>query len=284
MAAYEKFSPEDLQRYARHIILPQVGGKGQRQLLNSRVFMVGAGGLGSPILLYLAAAGVGTIEVIDADQVNISNLQRQVVHTTSRIGTSKVESAKEAIQALNPSIRLITHNKWLTDENALDLFANADVVIDGSDNFPTRYLVNDACYFLKKPLVSGAMYRFEGQLSVFLMDHGADSPCYRCLFPEPPEEGAIPTCEEAGIFGVIPGVIGSLQAAEVIKLLLGIGDPLIGRLLLYDGLTAKFREVAISRNPDCPLNGDNPKISTLEKVNINRCDADHPPFKEFPDS
>ncbi len=266
-----KFTDEQLHRYARHIILPQVGGKGQRRLLDSSVLVVGAGGLGSPVLLYLAAAGVGTIHVVDADVVDLSNLQRQIVHTTGAIGRSKVESAADTIRAINPGVNVVTHREWLTAENAPGLFAQADVIVEGSDNFPTRYLVNDAAYMARKPLVSGAMFRFEGQVTVFPNDAGADSPCYRCLFPEPPPPDAVPTCQEAGILGCVPGVIGGIQANEVLKLLLGIGDSLAGRLLLFDALRMTFREVKLKRDPECALNGDKPTIRELKAMEGERC-------------
>lgn len=252
------FSDDQLHRYARHIILPQVGGRGQRRLLESRVAVVGAGGLGSPALMYLAAAGVGTLDVIDADRVDLSNLQRQVLHTTDRVGAFKTTSATTAIAALNPDVRVVEHCVWLTADNALDVLANADVILDGSDNFPTRYLVNDAAFFLKKPLVNGAMFRFEGQVTVFPNDGAAESPCYRCLFPEPPPRDLVPSCQEAGILGCVPGVIGSMMACEAIKLLLGIGEPLKGRLLVFDALTMRTREVKLRRNTRCVLNGDAP--------------------------
>ncbi len=269
----KKFTDDELQRYARHIILPQVGGVGQRKLLDSRVMVIGAGGLGSPVILYLAAAGVGAIDVVDADRVDLSNLQRQIIHTTDRIGESKVASAEEAVRQLNPDIQLHAHNEWLSAENVERLFAPVDLVVDGSDNFPTRFLVNDACYFFRKPLISGAMFRFEGQLSVFPNDGAEDSPCYRCLFPEPPPEGLIPSCQEAGIFGSIPGVIGSLQATEAIKLLLGKGDTLVRRLLLFDGLAMKFREVKIKRDKSCPLNGDEPTITEIIEYQQRACES-----------
>ena len=261
--ARHRFSEEQLERYARHIVLPGVGGKGQRRLLDSRVLVVGAGGLGSPILLYLAAAGVGTIDIVDFDAVDLSNLQRQVVHRNADVGEPKVDSARRAIAALNPDVQVNTHRLRLGAENARELVRHVDVVLEGSDNFVTRYLVNDACYFERKPLVSGAMFRFEGQATVFRNDGGKDSPCYRCLFPEPPPPGSIPSCQEAGIFGAIPGVIGSLQATEAIKLLLGIGEPLSGRLITWDVLSGKFREIALRRDPECALNGDNPSIREL---------------------
>lgn len=252
------FRDDQLHRYARHIILPQVGGRGQRRLLDARVAVVGAGGLGSPALMYLAAAGVGTLDVIDADRVDLSNLQRQVIHTTERVGALKTASAAAAIAALNPDVRVVEHAAWLTPANALDLLANADVILDGSDNFPTRYLVNDAAFALRKPLVNGAMFRFEGQVTVFPNDGGADSPCYRCLFPDPPPPDLVPSCQEAGILGCVPGVLGSMMACEAIKLLLGIGEPLRGRLLVFDALAMRTREVKLRRNPRCVLNGDAP--------------------------
>jgi molybdopterin/thiamine biosynthesis adenylyltransferase len=259
----ERFTNEQIERYARHIILPQVGGKGQRRLLGSRVLVVGAGGLGSPVLLYLAAAGVGTIDIIDFDVVDASNLQRQVIHTTADLGRPKAISAAESIRALNPDVNVVVHEDALLPSNALELFRACDVIVEGSDNFPTRYLVNDAAHLARKPLVSGALFQFEGQVTVFPNDGGADSPCLRCLFPEPPAPGLIPSCQEAGIFGVVPGIIGSMQAAEVIKLLLGIGKPLAGRMLTLDALAMKWREIKLRRNPRCPLNGDSPTIKAL---------------------
>lgn len=266
-----QFTEEQIRRYARHIVLPQVGGKGQSKLLGSRVFVVGAGGLGSPVLLYLAAAGVGTIEVIDPDAVDESNLQRQVIHNTARVGTPKVDSAADAISALNPDIRVIKHQEWLTPDNAMSKLREADLVLDGSDNFATRYLVNDAAFFLRKPHVFGAMFRFEGQVTVFSNDASPDSPCYRCLFPEPPPADLVPTCQEAGILGCVPGVIGSLMASEAIKLLLGIGEVLTGRLLIFDALASRFRTVRLRRNIDCPLNGDAPVMSGLGKYEHHPC-------------
>lgn len=257
------FTDEEVERYSRQIILPQVGGVGQRKLRGARIFIIGAGGLGSPVIQYLAAAGAGTIEVIDADVVELNNLHRQVLHATPRLGMAKVDSAREAVAALNPEVNVITHRERLTRENAMTLLAKADVVVEGSDNFPTRFLVNDACHLLRKPLVSGAMFRFEGQVTLFPNDGAANSPCYRCLFPEAPPPGLIPTCQEAGILGALPGVIGSLQAMEVLKLLLGIGESLVGRLLLYDALTMKFREIKLRRDPECALNGDSPTIREL---------------------
>jgi len=261
-----KFTEAQMRRYARHIVLPQVGGKGQRRLLESSVLVVGAGGLGSPVLLYLAAAGVGTIHVVDDDRVDESNLQRQIAHATSRIGMAKVESARAAVADINPDVRVVAHDTRLDATNARDLFAQADVIVEGSDNFPTRYLVNDAAYFCRKPLVSGAMFRFEGQATVFRNDGAPESACYRCLFPEPPPPGLVPTCQEAGIFGCVPGVIGSIQANEVVKLLLGIGDSLAGRLLVFDALKMSFREVKLRRDPECALNGDAPSVGELRMM------------------
>jgi adenylyltransferase/sulfurtransferase len=266
------FSGDQLERYARHIILPQVGGKGQRRLLESHVVVVGAGGLGSPVLLYLAAAGVGTITVVDPDRVDASNLQRQVIHATSRLGFPKVHSAMEAISDLNPDVEVIALNEWLDADNIRGVFEHADVIVEGSDNFPTRYLVNDAAHLMRKPLVSGAMFRFEGQVTVFPNDGGPASPCYRCLFPEPPPRDAVPTCQEAGILGCVPGVIGSIQATEVVKLLLGIGETLAGRLLVYDALLMTFRSVKVRRNPECPLCGEEPSIRGIVPISREECD------------
>jgi len=278
-----RFSEEQLERYARHIILPQVGGKGQRRLLDSRVLVVGAGGLGSPVLLYLAAAGVGKLDIIDFDLVDTSNLQRQVIHHTSDIGRPKAQSAAEAIRALNPDVEVIIHEKALLPENAMELFSRVDVIVEGSDNFPTRYLVNDAAFFARKPLVSGALFQFEGQVTVFPNDGGEESPCLRCLFPEPPEPGLVPSCQEAGILGAIPGIIGSMQATEVIKLLLGIGKPLAGRLLTLDALAMRWREIRLRRNPSCPLNGDNPTIaSVLEDYGQEAAGCTVKPMRENP--
>ncbi|MCC7391851.1 molybdopterin-synthase adenylyltransferase MoeB [Candidatus Sumerlaeota bacterium] len=276
------FTNEQLERYARHIILPQVGGRGQRRLLDSRVFVVGAGGLGSPILLYLAAAGVGTIDIVDDDVVDRSNLQRQIIHSTDDVGEAKVESARAAIMTLNPDVKVNMLRQRITRDNAMTLLRDAAVVLDGSDNFATRYLINDACWFLKKPLVSGAMHRFEGQVTVFPMNGGADSPCYRCLFAEPPPADLVPTCQEAGILGVRPGVIGSLQATEAIKLLLGIGRPLVGRLLVYDALEMSFRTIKLHRDKGCALNGDHPTMKELGTYDDERCTSNLPSFPREP--
>jgi molybdopterin/thiamine biosynthesis adenylyltransferase len=254
---------EQLMRYARHVILDEVGEEGQAKLLAAKVLVIGAGGLGAPLLLYLAAAGVGTLGVIDHDTVDVTNLQRQVIHTTDRIGTPKVASAEEAIRALNPEVKVVAYRERLTAENALAVIAGYDLVADGSDNFPTRYLVNDACYLAKKPLVAGALLRFEGQLSTYRAYAAAENPCFRCIFPEPPPEGSVPRCDQAGIFGAVAGALGTLQAAEVLKELLGLGESLNGKLLLYDALATTFRKVKARRDPECPLCGPQATIRDL---------------------
>lgn len=248
------FSQDQRRRYSRHILIPNVGESGQRALLDAKVLIVGAGGLGSPAALYLSAAGVGTIGVVDADTVDASNLQRQVIHTTGRVGLSKVESASQAITSLNPDVTVIPYRQRLTRENAFDIIANFDIILDGSDNFATRYLINDVCVLLQKPNVHGSIFRFDGQSTTFDPRNEA-SPCYRCLFPEPPPPELAPNCAEAGVLGVLPGMIGMVQATEVIKLILGIGDPLVGRLLTYDALTMTFRSLNIGRDPECPICG-----------------------------
>ncbi|WP_448584352.1 molybdopterin-synthase adenylyltransferase MoeB [Thermocrinis sp.] len=257
------FTEEQIKRYARHIILPEVGGKGQEKLLKSKVLVIGAGGLGSPAILYLAAAGVGTIGIVDFDVVDFSNLQRQIIHSTDRVGTPKVESAKQTVERLNPDVRVITYNTRLSKENIMDIIKDYDVVLDGTDNFPTRFLINDACYFAGKPLVSAAMLRFEGQISVFDFRKKEDSPCYRCLFPEPPPPGLVPSCQEAGILGSIGGIMGCIQATEAIKLLLGIGEPLVGKLLIMDALSMEFRKVKLRKDPNCPLCSEKAVIKEL---------------------
>lgn len=257
------FDEAQLKRYARHIILKEVGGEGQARLLRSSVLVVGAGGLGSPLLLYLAAAGVGTIGVVDHDLVDLTNLQRQVVHATSRIGMPKVESAKQTVAEINPEVRLIPHRTRLGVDNVRDLIANYGVVADGSDNFDTRFLLNDACYLARKPLVSAAMLRFDAQLSTFKAYLEGDHPCYRCLFREPPPQGLIPSCAEAGVMGALAGAVGSIQATEVIKELLGIGESLSGQLLIYDALDANFQKIRVHRDPNCPLCGKAPTITDL---------------------
>jgi len=258
---------QQIERYGRHMLLDQIGGTGQATLLASKVLVVGAGGLGSPVVLYLAAAGVGTIGVIDDDSVDLSNLQRQIVHTTENIGMAKVESAKKTLNALNPDSKIIALNDRISADNAPGLIADYDLVADGSDNFATRFVVNDACYVAKKTLVSAAIVRFDGQVYTF-KPHQKDAdgnalPCYRCLFPEAPPPGQIPSCAEAGVLGALCGTIGSLQATEIIKELLGIGDSLAGSLLLYDGLSSEFRKTAIKADPGCPLCGKEAKISDL---------------------
>jgi adenylyltransferase/sulfurtransferase len=257
-----EFSEEQIERYARHIILPEVGGEGQAKLLQSRVLVIGAGGLGSPLLLYLAAAGTGTLGVVDDDFVDLSNLQRQVIHGTGRIGAAKVESARETLGEINPEVTLLTHQTRLNAGNALELIADYDLVADGSDNFATRFLVNDACYLAKTPLVSAALLRFEGQISTFKAYLGGE-PCYRCIFPEAPPPGLIPTCAEGGVLGAVAGAMGSIQAVEVIKELLGIGESLSGSLVLYDALTTTFRKIKVKPDPECPLCGENPTIRDL---------------------
>jgi molybdopterin-synthase adenylyltransferase len=245
------FTEIQIKRYARHILLQEVGGIGQEKLLNAKVLVIGAGGLGSPLILYLAAAGVGTIGVVDDDKVDISNLQRQIAHTTNRIGLEKTTSAKQAVTAINPDVSLVEHKMRLTVDNATALIGSYDIIADGSDNFPTRFLVNDACFFAKKTLVSAAVLRFDGQLSTFKPHAGG--PCYRCIYPEAPPEGQIPSCDEAGVLGAVAGVLGTLQATEVLKEVLGIGDSMAGRLLIYDALGTTMRQVKVSPDPGCFL-------------------------------
>src|SRR5688572_18575702 len=251
---------EEVQRYSRHLILPEVGPEGQRRLKAGRVLCVGAGGLGSPAALYLAAAGVGTIGIIDFDAVDVSNLQRQIIHGTPDIGRSKLQSAKDRLSALNPTVKVEPYETALTSKNALELFKEYDIILDGTDNFSTRYLVNDACVILNKPNAYGSIFRFEGQASVFATKGG---PCYRCLYPEPPPPGLVPSCAEGGVLGVLPGVIGTIQATETIKLILGAGETLAGRLLLYDAWRMRFRELKLRRDPECPVCGDAPTIREL---------------------
>lgn len=253
------FSEAQIRRYARHILLKEVGGVGQEKLLKAKVLLIGAGGLGSPLILYLAAAGVGTIGVIDDDVVDLSNLQRQIAHTTDRIGVSKVESAAAAVAAINPDVKVTLHKQRLTVDNARALIAGYDIVADGSDNFPTRFLVNDACFFEKKTLVSAAVLRFDGQLSTFK----PGGPCYRCLYPAPPPPGQIPSCDEAGVLGAVAGVLGTLQATEVLKEIIGIGEGMAGRLLIYDALSAAMRQVKIKPDPACPLCSPKATITCL---------------------
>jgi len=255
-----KLSHEEIRRYGRHLIMPEVGLDGQKKLKAASVLMIGAGGLGSPLGLYLGAAGVGRIGIVDFDVVEYSNLQRQIVHSTSDVGRSKLDSARERIQNINPHVHVETFETRLTSENAMEILKDYDVIVDGTDNFPTRYLVNDACVLLKKPNVYGSIFRFEGQASVFYAKEG---PCYRCLYSEPPPPGLVPSCAEGGVLGVLPGIVGTIQAAETIKLILGAGDSLIGRLLLFDALKMQFREVKLRKNSDCTMCGEHPTIHRL---------------------
>jgi adenylyltransferase/sulfurtransferase len=256
-----ELSREEIARYSRHLIMPEVTIEGQRKLKRGSVLLVGAGGLGSPAALYLAAAGVGRLGILDFDVVDESNLQRQIVHDTSWIGKPKLDSAKARLNGLNPHVLVETHPTALDSSNALQIMAGYDVIVDGTDNFETRYLTNDACYLLKKPNVYGSIFRFEGQASVFWPDRG---PCYRCLYPEPPPPGLVPSCAEGGVLGILPGVVGGIQATEALKILLGIGEPLVGRLLLYDALGMRFEELKLRRDPKCPLCGENPTIKELQ--------------------
>ncbi len=253
-------SAQEVARYSRHLIMPEVGVEGQKRLKAGSVLLIGAGGLGSPLALYLAAAGVGRIGLVDFDVVDFSNLQRQVLHGTPDVGRPKLHSARDRLKAINPDVQVDLHETRLSSANALELFRPYDIVIDGTDNFPTRYLVNDACVLLKKPNVYGSIFRFDGQASVFYPGKG---PCYRCLYPEPPPPGEVPSCAEGGVLGVLPGLVGCIQATEGIKLLLGQGSPLVGRLLLYDALEMSFREMRVRRNPNCPVCGDRPTITAL---------------------
>jgi adenylyltransferase/sulfurtransferase len=252
---------EEIRRYSRHLILPEVGLAGQKKLKGTSVLCIGAGGLGSPISMYLAAAGIGKIGIVDFDTVDYSNLQRQLLHTDADVGRPKAQSAKETIAGLNPHCEVVLYNTRITAENALDLIRPYDIVVDGTDNFPTRYLTNDACVLLKKPTVYGSIFRFEGQASVFAPHLGG--PCYRCLYPEPPPPGMVPSCAEGGVLGVLPGIIGCIQATEILKLAIGKGTPLIGRLLLFNALDMKFRELKLRRDPQCPICGEHPTITEL---------------------
>jgi len=255
---------DEILRYSRHLIMPEVGMEGQQKLKAARVLCIGAGGLGSPLALYLAAAGVGTLGIVDFDVVDYTNLQRQIIHTTADVGRKKLDSAADKLKAINPFLNLRTFETKLTSENALALFNEFDIIADGTDNFPTRYLVNDACVLTGKPNVYGSIFRFEGQASVFATEEG---PCYRCLYPEPPPPGLVPSCAEGGVLGILPGLVGVMQATEVIKLILGKGEPLIGRLLLIDALGMKFRELKLRKNPDCPVCGKNPTVTQLIDYN-----------------
>jgi len=252
---------EEIRRYSRHLILPEVGLAGQKKICSTSVLCIGAGGLGSPIAMYLAAAGVGKLGILDFDTVDYSNLQRQILHTDADVGRPKAQSAKETINAINPNVEVVIHNTRITSENALEIIRPYDIVVDGTDNFPTRYLTNDACVLLKKPNVYGSIFRFEGQASVFAPHLGG--PCYRCLYPEPPPPGMVPSCAEGGVLGVLPGIIGCIQATEILKLALGRGTSLVGRLMLFNALDMKFRELKLRRDPHCPLCGDHPTITHL---------------------
>ena len=252
---------DEIRRYSRHLILPEVGMAGQKKLKATSVLCIGAGGLGSPIAMYLAAAGIGRIGLVDFDEVDFSNLQRQILHGTNDVGRSKADSAKETLNGINPNCQIDVHKTMITSANAMELIKPYDIVVDGTDNFPTRYLTNDACVLLGKPNVYGSIFRFEGQASVFAPSKGG--PCYRCLYPEPPPPGMVPSCAEGGVLGVLPGIIGCIQATEIIKLALGQGTPLIGRLMLYNALDMKFREVKLRRDPACPICGDNPTVTEL---------------------
>jgi len=259
--ADRQFSQDQIQRYSRHFLLPEVGEEGQAKLLDAKVLCIGAGGLGSPIAYYLAAAGVGTIGIVDDDVVDRSNLQRQILHTEERVGMPKVESAKLTLEGLNPDVKVIGYRERVTSENVRRLFADYDIIVDGCDNFPTRYLVNDACVFMKKTNVHGSIFQFEGQATVFAPNLGG--PCYRCLFPEPPPPGAAPSCAEAGVLGVLPGLVGCVQAVETIKLILEKGSPLIGRLLHFDTLSMEIKQLRLRRDPECPVCGERPTVTEL---------------------
>jgi sulfur-carrier protein adenylyltransferase/sulfurtransferase len=259
-----KLSNEEIARYSRHLILPEVGMEGQQKLKAAKVLCVGTGGLGAPLAMYLAAAGVGTIGLVDFDTVDASNLQRQIIHSTATVGKLKVDSAEIMLKGLNPFLNVVKHNVMLTSANAMDIFKDYDVIADGTDNFQTRYLVNDACVILGKPNAYGSIFRFEGQASVFGTEEG---PCYRCLYPEPPPPGLVPSCAEGGVLGILPGLVGVIQATETIKLILGIGDPLIGRLLLVDALGMSFRTLKLRKNPECPVCGPNPTVTELIDYN-----------------
>jgi adenylyltransferase/sulfurtransferase len=254
------FNDEQIERYSRHIILPEVGGLGQSKMLEAKVLLIGAGGLGSPAAYYLAAAGIGNMGIVDFDVVDLSNLQRQIIHSTERIGMLKTESAKKTINALNPDVNVTVFNERLTSENILRLFEGYDYILDGTDNFATRYLINDACVITGKTNIHGSIFRFEGQVTVF---KPGDGPCYRCLYPEPPPPGMVPNCQEGGVLGVLAGVIGNLQVVETLKLVLGIGEPLIGKLVIYDALKTEFRNLKLKKDPNCPMCGEEPSIKEL---------------------
>src|SRR5882672_7666260 len=253
-------SQEEVLRYSRHLIMPEVGVDGQEKLKNASILLIGCGGLGSPLAIYLAAAGIGKLGLVDFDMADFTNLQRQIAFSTSDVGRPKVEATKDRINSINPNVEVTTYRTKLSSENVMDIFKEYDIIIDGTDNFPTRYLTNDACVFLKKPNIYGSIFRFEGQATIFWGEKG---PCYRCLYPEPPPPGMVPSCAEGGVLGILPGTIALIQATEAIKLILGKGDPLIGRLLLYNALDMKFREVKLQKDPDCPVCGKNPTITQL---------------------
>ena len=259
-AAPAPLSNAEVARYSRHLIMPEVGMDGQLKLKAASVLCIGAGGLGSPVAMYLAAAGVGRLGIVDFDVVDYSNLQRQVIHGTPDVGRPKLDSARDTLAAINPEVRIETHDVALSSSNALDVLGGYDVIVDGTDNFPTRYLVNDACVLLGKPNAYGSIFRFEGQASVFA---AKDGPCYRCLYPEPPPPGLVPSCAEGGVLGILPGVVGTIQATEAVKLIMGVGEPLIGRFLVYDALRMRFRELKLRKDPDCPVCGDHPTVTEL---------------------
>jgi adenylyltransferase/sulfurtransferase len=261
MSGFGGFTEDQVLRYSRHIILPRIGGAGQRKLLEASVLCVGAGGLGSPAAMYLAAAGVGTLGILDFDRVDLTNLQRQLLHDTDDVGRPKVDSASERLAGINPNVNVVKHNAVLSSDNAFEILGHYDLIVDGTDNFPVRYLVNDATQMLGKPLVYGSIYQFDGQASVFMP--GPGTPCYRCLFPQPPPPGSVPSCSEAGVFGGLPGIIGSIQAVEAIKLITGAGQPLVGRLLLFDALEMEFTTVNLRWDSGCPVCGENPTVREL---------------------
>ncbi|HEX9695626.1 MAG TPA: molybdopterin-synthase adenylyltransferase MoeB [Actinomycetota bacterium] len=256
----DSLTNDEIRRYSRHLIIPDVAMTGQKRMKNAKVLCIGAGGLGSPVAMYLAAAGVGTIGLVDFDVVDETNLQRQIMHGTSDVGRPKLDSAEDRLREINPNVNVVKHQTFVTSDNALDLFRDYDLIVDGSDNFPTRYLVNDACVLLGKPYVWGSIYRFDGQLSVFWAEYG---PCYRCLFPEPPPPGMVPSCAEGGVLGMLCGTVGSLQTTEAVKMITGAGEPMIGRMLIYDALELTFRELKVRKDPECPVCGKNPTVTEL---------------------
>lgn len=277
-AADSHFSPQEWTRYARHITLPEVGREGQQRLKAARVLCIGAGGLGSPVALYLAAAGIGRIGIVDFDRVDLSNLQRQILHGTEDVGRAKVDSARERLAEINPEVEVVTHAVRFSAANARELAADYDLIIDGTDNFTTRYLSNDLAVLTGKPNVYGSIYRFEGQVSVFAPQRGG--PCYRCLFPDPPEPGQVPSCAEGGVLGILPGIVGAMQANEAVKLILGIGDPLIGRLVHFDALSFRFREIKLRRDPQCAVCGESPTLTELQENDFS-CDMNPPSLPEI---